>query len=519
MYQIIRKKFPQDPDFPSRYYDLMIYKKILNGEIYDCFDYQYHNEFVSSCYVQEEHRAPSINYGVNILRTVVEESVSFLFGEDRFPSFLLDDESTKEFITKAIKDTRMVEHFQDAATRGSIGSAAIFLKVSAQRFFLEVFDTIFLTPKYDRDEPDKLVSVTERRKVLGSDLVDLGYAIPKEKLKLLWWYHRVWDRNEELAYYPYTLDDGLRMREGKFSPTRDPNNSVVHNLGFVPWVWIRNLVGSGSKIDGRCTFEPGIEGAVAIDYALSRADRSLRYSADPMTVFKTRTPEELGQAINRDSSNAIILDVEGDAKLLEISGNASAAILEHVQEMRNGVMEAIHGSRADPDKLATSNSSVAQRLLYSPMVRLASHLRVQYGDNGILPLLEMMIDIASKRQNTSKPILLLKKPAPKVDPSMEINLTWTDYFPPTPFDLQLEAQAWQLLVESGIFSKSTARENARSYIDFGDEEDEADRVKSEQDDDQDREIETETALIKAKPAPAKSSVKRPVSKTKTVTRS
>lgn len=499
MFQVILQKIKRDQDYPARAYMLSIFKMILDGTLYcEAFDRQYHDEWggndANQYYIAEQHRAPSVTSGLALMRAVVEESVSFLFGNDRFPEFMVDDEDTKDFIEKTVTDTRLVEIMQDAATRGSIGSVAIFLKVSKQRFFLEVFDTIFLTPTYDPDEPDQLIKIVKKHKLLGVDLVELGYSIAKENLQTKYWYHRYWDTNEEVMYVPYKVTDTTKP---DFRLVRDEERSVTHKLGFVPFVWMVNMVGSGNKYDGKCTFLGGIQNCIEIDYVLSRASRALKYNADPLTVIKVRNPETLAE-FAKDAGNALVIGVEGDAKLLETSGNAAASSFDMVKQLRDSAMEAMHGSRHDPDKLATSNSSIALRLLHAPMLQLAGHLRLQYGEYGIIPLLKMMMQIAAKRQGTSIPMKLMGKIAPKVDIDQDIVLNWPDYFAPAPYDVLQIAQAIPFWTDAGIFSKETIRENMRPFIDFGGSDEEAAKAEQDMDATQQREIDTQTAVEKAK---------------------
>jgi hypothetical protein len=497
MFEVIKKLTPRDLDYPERYYLLLIYKRILDGTLYSCFKYQYHDEYIGAdaapSYVAETQRAPCINTGLNIMRSVVEQSVGFLFGEDRFPDFMIEDEATKQWIEDVVEDTHLVRIMQDAVTKGSIGSVGIQLKVLQDRFFPVVHETVFITPTFDPQKPDTLTKLEEKKKVFGKDLRLAGYTIPDDELQVVFWFERDWDDQEETWYHPWHVG---AEKEEKFRKRRDDKRSVVHGLGIVPWVWIKNLVGSDNDIDGRCTFEPAIENCIQIDYALSRADRALKYNADPLTVFKIRNPNQVADFV-RTSGNAIVVGVEGDAKILEVSGDAAHAILDTVEELKDEAMQAIHGSRADPDKLAVSQSSVAQRMLYLPMVQLASHMRISYGDCGLVPLLKMMLQIAAQM-----PIKVLGKFGGKPDPSQDIKLTWNDFFPPTPFDQQQVATTMQLLVTTGILSKRTALSNLRAYFDFDDVDDEMAQIKKEQDEDAQRDTDQQVAVIKAKPAPA-----------------
>lgn len=499
MYNVILSKTPKDPDYPDRYYLLMIYKRILDGQLYACFDYDYHSEYIGGeanpKYIVEAERAPCINSGLNLMRSVVDQSVSFLLGEDRFPRIMSQDAATKQFIDDLVLDTHLVHIMQDAVTKGSIGSVAIHLKVLQDRFFPIVMETIFLTPTFNSEAPDTLLLVVEKRKVKGSDLIAAGYDIDEADVDKWFWYHRQWDDQEETAFVPYQVGSD---KEAGFHLRRDNKRSVVHGLALLPFVWIRNLVGADTDIDGRATFVGAIENCIQIDYGMSRASRALKHSADPLLMVKTRRPSEIQDFI-RSSQNALIVGPEGDAKILEISGDAAHAIIETVSELRQEALEAIHGSRANPDKLATSNSSVAQRLLFLPMIQLASHLRVQYCDYGLVTLLKMMMTIADKM-----PIRVLGKYVNTPDVEQVINLAYADFFPPSPFDQQLISQTVVQLTTAGIMSKRTALANLSKYFDYDDLDEELAQIAKEMDEQDQRQIMVDKATQPAVATTSKS---------------
>lgn len=477
MFDIIKQLTRRDKQYPERYYNLFLYQKILEGTLYDCFKFQYHQEYIGGVmnprYVEEAERAPTITTGLNLMRSIVEESVSFLFGEDRFPRISADDEAVQTLVNNLVKDTHMVHLFQEAATKGSIGSVAIQLKVLQDRFFPVVHYSVYLTPEFDPQSPDVLTKITEKKKVLGEDLIKAGYDIDEGMEHSWFWFQRVWDDNDEVWFKPWSiLEDDY-----KFKPTKDTKRSVQHRLGMVPWIWIKNLPGKGSSddVDGKCSFEAAITNCIQIDYALSRADRALKYNCDPLLLLKVRSPGQF-QDMVRSSNNAIVVGVEGDAKILEISGDAAHAVIETVTQLKDEALHSIHGFRANPDKLATSQSSIAQRMLYLPMVQLASQLRLSYCDSGIVPLLRMMLRIMSKM-----PIRVLGKMQRVTNAEEPLVLEYTDFFVPTPQDQQLEVTTIIPMVQAGLMSKATALRYLSKFFDFGDIDEELTRIKKDQD--------------------------------------
>ena len=102
--------------------------------------------------------------------------------------------------------------------------------------------------------------------------------------------------------------------------------------------------------------------------------------------LRKRRPSVTGGA-----ANAIVLSApEAEAKFLEINGSAAAAVLAQVQHLRGVALEAVHGNRADPDRLSAAQSGRAMELMCQPLVWLADRLRTSYGEGALLSLYGMV---------------------------------------------------------------------------------------------------------------------------------
>ena len=146
-------------------------------------------------------------------------------------------------------------------------------------------------------------------------------------------------------------------------------------------VWVRNLPGpssTGDPADGACTFRAAIETQIEIDYQLSQAGRGLKYSSDPTLLIKE--PATTDNEIIKGAGNALVVTEKGDAKLLEIGGTASAAVIEYVRTLREFALESVHGNRANADRLTAAQSGRALELLNQGLVWLADNLRTSYGE-------------------------------------------------------------------------------------------------------------------------------------------
>src|SRR6201999_3016559 len=172
----------------------------------------------------------------------------------------------------------------------------------------------------------------------------------------------------------------------------DLERSVSHKLGAVPIVWIKNLPGrpwTGDPNDGACTFAAAMHTQVEIDYQLSQVGRGLKYSGDPTLVLKD--PALPDGDIVKGAGNALIVSEKGDARLLEIGGTASAAVIEYVRTLRELALESIHGNRASPDKVAAAQSGRALERLNQGLIWLADNLRTSYGEVGLLQLARLIV--------------------------------------------------------------------------------------------------------------------------------
>jgi hypothetical protein len=437
--------WPRDRDFPERAYELCWLRKVLEGSIYDCLPYQFDDERNGAGeYVPIRQRQPSVRY--NLARTVVEDSVSLLFSEGHFPALLCDEEATREALEAVIKEARLDDLMVDAAIRGSVGSCAILLRVLKSRAFFEVLDTEFLTPTWQQEAPDTLECVTEKYKLLGRKLQEAGYDIPQTQLETTFWFKRVWTITDEEWYQPQPV--ALSKSPEAPAMELDASRSVRHGFGFVPIVWIRNLPG-GKGVDGVCSFRGGVETQIEIEYQLSQGGRGLKYSSDPLLVI--REPAASDGQIIRSAGNALVTTKDGDAKLLEIGGTATTAVIEYVRALREFLLEACHGNRAEPSKMSAAQSGRALELMNQGLIWLADRLRASYGEHGLLPLLRMLV-----KASGVIPLSIAGGAAAKLSDEQPITLHWPDWYPAAPEDKQADATTLTTLVGGGLMSVETA---------------------------------------------------------------
>jgi hypothetical protein len=464
MFQTICDLIPTDGDMPLRARRLDILRRVLNGTLYDALPHDFHEERTPSGeYIPLRLRRPSVRYAM--ARIITEDSVALLFSEGHFPTIDSPDRTTRDTIAALVKATRLNEVMIDAALRGSIGSVAILLRVLAGRPFFSAMDTVNLTPAWRPDAPDTLAAVTERYKLPGSAFITAGYTLPD--LGATYWFTRRWDDTTETWYLPQLITDTT-------PPTPDPARSVTHGLGFVPIIWVRNLPGPSwteDPADGACTFRAAIETSIEIDYQLSQTGRGLKYSSDPTLLIKE--PAGIEGDMIRGAGNALIVSERGDAKLLEIGGTASAAVIEYVRTLREFALESVHGNRADASRLSAATSGRALELMNQGLLWLADNLRISYGEGALLALARMLLRVGHQYR-----LRLAGTDLPKLDPSVPLSLIWPRWYPPTAEDRQHDAQTLATLTSSGLLSPETAIKSLADTYDIEDIPAELTRIKA-----------------------------------------
>jgi hypothetical protein len=316
--------------------------------------------------------------------------------------------------------------------------------------FFRVLDTKYLMPLWDAGAPDELLSVTEKYKVRGSVLVAQGYDVAEPGAE--YWFMRRWDREREIWYRPWMVAKAGR-------PVVDEKRSVRHRLGFVPMVWVKNLPG-GDETDGACTYRPAVETSIEIDYQLSQAGRGLKYSSDPTLLI--REPAVADGDVIKGGGNALVVGEKGDAKLLQIDGHATNAVIEYVRTLRELALEGVHGNRTSADRIAAAQSGRALELMNQGLIWLADNLRVSYGD-ALLQLARMVLRAGDKfalRVNGAEVMA--------ADPKAMIGLKWPRWYAPTAEDRAKDAQTLTTLAGAGQISRETAVKSLAGTYDIHD---------------------------------------------------
>lgn len=472
MFKTIKEKIKPDTDFPERQFNIDILTRVIRGKLYDHMQYDFNQEKKDGIgeYIPLRDRRPSVRYG--LCRIVVDDSVSLLFSEGHFPAIDCKDEKTRDALADLVKEAKINQVMIDAATTGSVGSVAIFMRVLSNRVFFEVQNTMYLEPIWKKDAPDTLDKVVEQYKVKGSVLAKQGYAIAADDLSVDFWFRREWDSKAETWFMPWKVGTGDGDADDQL--TIDSGNTTTHSLGFAPVVWVKNLPG-GDSIDGECTFPTeAIDTQIEIDYQLSQSGRGLKYSSDPTLMIKEPAVDNDGNMI-KGGGNALVVGADGDAKLLEINGTASEAVINYVRCLREFALETAHGNRSNADKLSAAQSGRAMELMNQSLIWLADKLRISYGEGALLELLRMVV-------KASRKFKLVKKDGTEIgelNDKEPLSLRWPNWYAPTYADKQVEATTLGELRDKQLLSQETAIKTVSGNYDIADPADEMRKIKEE----------------------------------------
>jgi hypothetical protein len=461
----LKDTYPKDSDLPDRTAEILALSRVIDGSMYETLQYDFSVEKnTAGEYISLSQRRPSAR--TRLCATVVNDSVSLLFSEGHFPSCECSDEQTRDKLEKIIKESKLNEVMLEAAVIGSVGSVAILMRVLSNRVFFKAMNTAYLTPKWKDNEPDILEKVTERYKVKGKILNQCGYSVDEVET---YWFQRDWDNNAETWYLPQSITDAKEKKPVQI----DVSKTTQHNLGFVPIVWIKNLPG-GDDIDGKPTFPvEAIDLQIESDYLLSQGGRALKYQADPTLHIKN--PAYGDGAMVKGAANAIVTSNDGDAKLLEISGDAAHAVMDWVKGLREIALEGAGGNRANADKLSAAQSGRAMELMNQSLIWLADKLRISYGEGALLDLLNMIV----KASKAFKLVNKKGKEYGELSQDDDLSLRWAQWYQPTYADKQTQANTLDVLRKANLLSQETAVKSLADAYDITDPQDELRQIKAD----------------------------------------
>lgn len=414
-------------------------------------------------YVPLRERRPSATDRVG--KIIVNRFTDMLFGGHRFPALNSYDPLTQDF-SRTLAD---VANLRTTAIQlrdigGSVGTTGLSWCYIGGKPIVEAHNGKNLCV-HEWESRTELIP----RHVSEVFLFDQDDWDDRKRkwVRNLYWQRRDWLPNADLTFKPALFD-----RNADPHWEIDESRSVQHDDGLCHLVWTQNLPNS-EDIDGFADYDGQLENMDKLDELVSVIMRGATLNLDPTVVLGV-DPDLLNRrGISKGSDNALVVGTGGTASYMELNGASLVAGNALVKDRKASILDACQCVVLDPATLAAQGvSSVALRLVFSPMTAKSDVHRTQYG-SAIKRVSEYMVAVARQKTRTKvfgadaqgnlveheQEIRLPPRveEQPVVDPiteevlgtktvriardpgeATEIDVAWSDYFKPTPADRQTE---------------------------------------------------------------------------------
>jgi hypothetical protein len=323
---------------------------------------------VPSTYVPLDQRRPSTPY--RLARKIVTSFSGMVFGYGRFPQFRSEDPITQDW-AQALSDAMGLEINMIRARNlgGRCGTVGISWALVDGDVRMQVHKGYHIHCLEWEDEAQRIPAHVV-------ELYQSKATATSGKQKWMW-RRRDWTKTADVTFKPVEVD--------KKTPDYwdiDQAQSFEHNDGVCHFCWIENLPDDDddSSCDGAPDYAVAYEQLVSIDMLNSVNVQGGIKNLDPTLVLRM-DEEDIGKAVvQKGSDNALRTGKDGDAKYLEVSGSSIAAGISLVDNSRAQILEVTECVSPDPNTIAAAGtSSVALKMVYSPMLVKCSIFRYQYG--------------------------------------------------------------------------------------------------------------------------------------------
>lgn len=438
-------------------------------------------------YVPLKSRKPAHPYRLG--RALVSAFTNMVFGEQRFPKFIAQySPERQDYVAEIARASqlsmRAIQGRNIAGSTGSVGYSWCFID-GMPRIEVHNPKNLFIHKWFDRA---RLIPRHVSEVYIFSKNEWDGH---KKKYVTTWWWHRRdWTPREDILFKPARFE---RNEEPIWQPDLDA--STIHNDNLTHFEWVQNT--PSDEIDGKPDYDGLYEQMDSIDILYSVLVRGGVLNLDPTLKLKMDLDIVKRMGVRKGSDDALVVGIGGDASYMELAGTSITAGLALFESMRRSVLETSQCVVPDPDKVTAAGlSSVAQRLMYAPMLGRCDILREQNGAP-IARMLEHMADVAKSYERrksvmiidgepVEQPLVLAIPPkitqVPKVDetgaPTGETDMVlqprdagvgpveaqWGPYFMPTPDDLSKQATTLSVATAQAAFiSAETASEMFTSF--------------------------------------------------------
>jgi len=432
-----------------------------------------------------------------LIREIVDRFTNLLFSEGRIPAIQVDgDDDSSDYYTALAEEGDLWEQLGKARTfGGGMSSVAVSFALVAGKPVFEVHDSRWCVPNFS-DSAQRQLSRFEKKYVFQDVLRDQDDQPFKDAdgrtIEGWFWYRRLIDAQQDQIW------ERIPARDNE-EPDWDAWDHQIadHGIGVVPVRWIRNLA-IEDGVDGEPDAAGCYELIEAFDICMSAAQKAIIANCDPWLAVMT--DDDIDE-ITKKAGNALKLNKDATAQLLEITGMGPKLALELADKLRELAFEIAACVPDNQSTMSKASSKTATEVmaLRSRMVEKAGKLRSNYGA-AIIDIIQIA-DRAIRAQATPKPAMLQSTdgtsrqimragrvdlppkviPHPtnggtqliprKLGPGGKIRLAWPRFFEPTLDDILKAAQASVALVAGKLIDRKTAVEFLKNYLPIGDDVD------------------------------------------------
>lgn len=408
-------------------------------------------------------RKPTAPY--HLARAIVNRFTGLLFSKKRHPEFqVADDPKTQDFLHGMIEAGRLWPSMILARTYGgATGSVGLGFKFINGKPEIEVHDPRWTTPTFkDRSATHLELASVDKKYMYPVDVFDHEKG---EWVSVPFWYRRYVDDRVDVVWPRVPVGDGDEPDWQKYMQTE---LVVEHDLGFCPVQWVQNTPVQDAP-DGEPDCHGAFEMIEQIDALNAQADRGILMNCDPTLGIVTK--DDLAD-ISKGSDNAIKI-TEGSMQYLEISATGITAAREKASDYRADVLEVTQCVLDHPDVAGRTATEIER--LYGSMIDKADVFREQYGERGIKPLGEKMLEAVRKLKqgrvvrredgSVERQVSQVEVPQRVVDGKLQsrelgdgklIELTWGPYFSSSLADATQAATAASAAKVGGLIDAEAA---------------------------------------------------------------
>lgn len=417
-----------------------------------------------------------------LCRSIVKRFTGLLFSTKRRPrAKAAGDEASTEWLDAFIRATRFWHRWILARDYGgAVGSVAVGFKFVGGRPQVEVHDPRWCRPTL-RDRDTGELARLEKKYMYEEEVRG-----PDGRMRPAWfWYRRVISRERDEVWSRVPADEFEPGREPDWRAV--PSESVQHNLGFCPVVWVQNEP-CQDDVDGDCDCEGAFDLITAADGLLAQAHRGTLKNADPTTVVSTSA--QMAE-VRKGSDNAIKLP-DGSASYLEMTGSGVKAA-EDLADKLEGRALRLARCVLDDNFDGPARTEEEVRSNYSAMLERADVFREQYGQ-AAQALLEMACRAAAtmdagvvrRRRSDGLPEIVRGQvvlpgysgPAPKAD--VVVELSWPDYIEAGPQGVSTAVDAAVKAKDGGLIDRHSATAYVARHFGVEDPQAMADQLDAEE---------------------------------------